>query len=222
MKKSGYRGITTNVKTAKGRKKSSTRWLQRQLNDPYVAMAKKANYRSRAAFKLIDLDEKFKFLRKGAKIIDLGAAPGGWTQVALERNGDNGKIIAVDLLDMPTIEGCIFIQGDFLDKTTADKILEIMPEKADIVMSDMAQNTTGNKATDHLRIMALVEEAYQFALENLAENGTFIAKVFQGGTEKTLLNEIKKHFKVVKHAKPESSRADSKESYLVATGFKLN
>ncbi len=219
MKKSGYRGITTRVKTAKGRKKSSTRWLQRQLNDPYVALAKKANYRSRAAFKLIDLDEKFKFLRKGSKIIDLGAAPGGWTQVALERNGDNGKIIAVDLLPMD-VSGCVFIQGDFLDPETSKKILEEMPEKADIVMSDMAHNTTGDKATDHLRIMALVEEAYHFALEHLAENGVFIAKVFQGGTEKTLLNDIKKHFKVVKHAKPESSRADSKESYLVATGFK--
>lgn len=219
MKKNNYRGITTKVKTAKGRKKSSTRWLQRQLNDPFVAMAKKEGYVSRAAFKLIEIDDKFKFLEKGVSVIDLGAAPGGWTQVAIERAGQKGKVIAVDIQGMEKIEPAIFIKGDFLEKETQDLIRQEMPEKADVVLSDMSPSTTGDKMVDHLRIISLVEEAFGFATENLKEGGFFIAKVFQGGAEKDLLDKIKTNFKTVKHFKPSSSRSDSKESYLVAINF---
>jgi len=222
LKNKNYHGITTRVKTAKGRKKSSTRWLQRQLNDPFVVMAQKEGYVSRSAFKLIELDEKFKFLKNGSRIIDLGAAPGGWTQVALEKIGKNGRIIAVDLQDMEKIEPAIFIKGDFLEEETIQKIKKAMPEKATIILSDMSPNTTGDKMVDHLRIINLVEVAFEFAISNLAEGGVFVAKVFQGGAEAELLKKIKKHFKIVKHAKPSSSRPDSKESYLVAIGYLKN
>ena len=208
------------VKTAKYRDKSSNRWLARQLNDPYVAESKRLGYRSRAAFKLIQLDEKFHFLGKGKTIVDLGCAPGGWTQVAVERNKGTGKVVGIDILEAEPINGATLICQDFTEPEAADKLKELLNGEADIVMSDMAANTTGHQQTDHLRTIALVEIAYEFAKEVLAENGIFIAKVFKGGAESALLNDIKKHFRKVAHAKPDASRQGSPEEYLVAIGFK--
>lgn len=214
------RGLHTRVKTAKGRRLSSTRWLQRQLNDPYVQEAKRLGYRSRAAFKLIELDEKFKFLKKGLKIIDLGAAPGGWTQVAMERLGKSGHVVGIDLLEIDTIAGADLIEGDFMDDDAPDRLKALINGPADIVLSDMAASSTGHPHTDHLRIMGLLEVAAEFAVDVLAPGGTFVGKVLQGGAENDLLVELKRNFKTVKHAKPKASRSDSAEFYLVAMGFR--
>lgn len=216
----GDRLLHTRVKSAKGRKLSSTKWLQRQLNDPYVQQAQKMGLRSRAAFKLMELDDKFKFLKPGANIIDLGAAPGGWVQVALERCGQKGYVVGIDLLEIEPLAGAELIQGDFLDDDAPDRLRALMDGDADVVLSDMAASSTGHRATDHLRIMSLLEVAVHFAKEVLKPGGVFVGKVLQGGTENELLTALKKDFKVVKHAKPPASRADSAEVYVVATGFR--
>lgn len=224
MKKPSAHMLSTRVKTAKKRSSSSTQWLQRQLNDPYVAMAKQEGYRARSAFKLIELDDKFHFLSAGKRVVDLGAAPGGWTQIAVKRvksTPDNPLVVGLDLLEMVPIAGAKTTQLDFLDDSAPDVLKEMLGgHKADVVLSDMAPNTTGMKDIDHLRIMGLLETAYAFACEILNPDGVFVAKIFQGGTEQNLLNEMKKRFKVVKHAKPPASRKESSEFYVVATGFK--
>lgn len=214
------RGLHTRVKTAKGRKLSSTRWLQRQLNDPYVQEAKRLGYRSRAAFKLIELDDKFGFLKSGQRIIDLGAAPGGWTQVAIERIGRKGHVVGIDLLEMEGIAGADLIQGDFLDDDAPERLRALMGGPADIVLSDMAASSTGHPPTDHLRIIGLLEVAIDFAQDVLSPGGVFVGKVLQGGTENQLLSMLKRDFKTVKHAKPPASRSDSAEVYVVAQGFR--
>ncbi|MBQ8784753.1 MAG: RlmE family RNA methyltransferase [Alphaproteobacteria bacterium] len=214
------RGLTVKLKTGKYRKKSSNKWLIRQLNDPYVAEAQRVGYRSRAAFKLIQLDEKFKFLGKGKTIVDLGCAPGGWTQIAVQRNKGTGQVVGLDILPTEPIVGATLIQQDFTTDDAADKLKALLNGKADIVMSDMAANTTGHQQTDHLRTIALVELAYDFAKDVLAEGGIFIAKVFKGGAEAEFLAQIKKNFAKVAHFKPDASRKTSPEEYLVAIGFK--
>ena len=209
-----------NIKTARRRKVSTTRWLERQLNDPFVALAKQKGYRSRASFKILEIDNKFKIFKKNYKVLDLGSAPGGWSQVISQKVGKD-NILAVDILDMQPLTGVKFIKQDFLAPEAEQIILnEIGGEKYNVVMSDMAANTTGNKNIDHIRTSALVEEAYNFALKVLKEDGTFIAKVFQGGTEPELFKNMKQNFKTVKHFKPESSRKESVEIYVVAQGFK--
>ena len=211
------------VKTGGKRKLSSKLWLERQLNDPYVAQAKREGYRSRAAYKLIEIDDKYHFLKPGITVVDLGAAPGGWSQIAAKRVGaanGKGKVIAIDLLEMPEIPGVTFAQLDFLAEDAPAKLLEMIGGRADAVLSDMAPNTTGHAATDHVRIMALAELAAAFARDVLAPGGAFLAKVFQGGTEHRLLAELKRDFASVKHVKPPASRADSAELYLLATGFR--
>ncbi len=207
----------TRVRSARGRKNSSTRWLQRQLNDPYVNRAQKEGYRGRAAFKLVEMNEKLDFLKEGMTIVDLGSAPGGWSQVA---STYKAKIVALDLLEMEEIPGVDFIQMDFMDNDAPDKLKDMLGGSADVVMSDIAPNTTGHKQTDHLRIMAVVEAAFYFACEVLKPDGLFIAKVFQGGAQNTILAEMKKQFKTIRHIKPPASRKDSSEQYLVASGFK--
>jgi len=216
----GQRNLAVRVKTAKYRKKSSNQWLERQLNDPYVSEAKRQGYRSRAAFKLMQLDEKYKFLGKGKTIVDLGCAPGGWTQVAVMRNKGSGQVVGLDILETEPIAGATLIRQDFTADDAADKLKALLHGKADIVMSDMAANTIGHQQTDHLRTMALVELAYDFAKDVLAEGGIFIAKVFKGGAEAGFLAEIKKHFGKVAHCKPDASRKASPEEYLVAIGFR--
>lgn len=206
------------LKNARKLSTSSQRWLQRQLNDPYVTAAKAAGWRSRAAFKLIELDEKYKLIGKGARVLDLGAAPGGWSQVALERGA--AKVVGIDLLEIQPVPGADFIQGDFLEEGMEARLTEMLGGKADLVMSDMAPNTSGHVATDHLRIMALAETALAFACDILAPEGVFVAKLFQGGAEKGMLTTLKLRFRSVKHAKPPASRKDSKEMYVVATGFR--
>lgn len=218
----GRKSLAVRVKTAKFRSKSSTKWLQRQLNDPYVAEAQRVGYRSRAAFKLIQLNERFHFLGKGKRIVDLGCAPGGWTQVAVMRNKGTGKVVGIDILETQPIAGATLIQQDFTEPDAADKLKTLLDGKADIVMSDMAANTIGHQQTDHLRTIALVEIAYEFAKEVLDDGGIFIAKVFKGGMENSLLNDIKKNFVKVVHAKPDASREGSPEEYLVAMGFRGN
>lgn len=220
---SGHRETKKRVKTARKRSVSSTRWLQRQLNDPYVARAKREGYRSRAAYKLLELDDKFKLLRPGISVLDLGAAPGGWTQVAAQRVGSSDtscRVLGVDILAMDPVPGAQVMQLDFLREDAPEAIRALLPSGVDVVLSDMAPNTTGHAATDHLRIMALLEAAFPFACEVLKPGGAFVAKVFQGGTERELLALMKQHFAAVKHAKPKASRADSSEVYVVATGFK--
>lgn len=216
----GRHMLTVRVKTSKYRDKSSNRWLERQLNDPYVAESKRLGYRSRAAFKLIQLDEKFHFLGKGKTIVDLGCAPGGWTQVAVERNKGSGQVVGIDILETEPVKGATLICQDFTAPEAVERLKSLLNGEADIVMSDMAANTTGHQQTDHLRTIALVETAYEFAKEVLAENGIFIAKVFKGGAEGTLLADVKKRFRKVSHAKPDASRQGSPEEYLVAAGFK--
>jgi len=216
----GRHQLSVRVKTSKYRDKSSNKWLARQLNDPYVAEAKRLGYRSRAAFKLIQLDEKYKFLGKGKRIVDLGCAPGGWTQIAVMRNKGAGQVVGIDILETEPISGATLIQQDFTESDAAEKLKTLLNGKADIVMSDMAANTTGHQQTDHLRTIALVEIAYDFAKEVLAENGIFIAKVFKGGAEGQLLADIKKNFRKVSHCKPDASRVGSPEEYLVAEGFR--
>ncbi len=221
----GGRAPKVRVKTARRRSSSSTRWLERQLNDPYVAEAKRRGYRSRAAFKLLQLDDRFRFLRPGARVVDLGAAPGGWTQVAVDRTaaqsaGDAGRVVAIDILEMAPFSGATVLQGDFLAEDAPQRIREALGGRADVVLSDMAAPTTGHAKTDHLRIMALAEAAYQFAAEVLAEGGAFVAKVFQGGAERELLAALKRDFAEVRHVKPAASRAESAEVYVVALGFR--
>ncbi len=217
------RGKHTRVKTAGKRRSSSTRWLQRQLNDPYVAEARKQGYRSRAAFKLLQLDEKFSLLRRGQRVVDLGAAPGGWTQVAVARvkpDSGSGQVVALDYLEMDPIPGATILKIDFLDDEAPDRLKAALGGPADLVLSDMAAPTTGHASTDHLRIMGLAEAAADFAAEVLAPNGAFVCKLFQGGAEKDLLDRLKRDFAKVRHAKPEASRSDSSETYLGATGFR--
>ncbi|CAA7620388.1 Ribosomal RNA large subunit methyltransferase E [Candidatus Terasakiella magnetica] len=218
------RQMTVKVKTAKRRKLSSTLWLQRQLNDPYVHEAKRQGWRSRAAFKLIQLDERFHLLKPGLRVVDLGAAPGGWTQVAVQKVQAGGKkggsVVGMDILEWDPVPGAITLQGDFLADDAPDRLKEALGGPADVVLSDMAAPTTGHPSTDHIRIIALVEVALHFALEVLTPGGTFVAKVFQGGTEKTLLDSLKKNFTTVRHAKPPASRQGSAETYVVATGFR--
>jgi 23S rRNA (uridine2552-2'-O)-methyltransferase len=217
---SGARNLKQRVKTANKRSLSSQKWLERQLNDPYVARAKREGYRSRAAFKLLEIDEKFKILKPGQKIVDLGAAPGGWSQIAAKVVGPKGKVVGIDLLPIDPMAGVEFIQLDFLDESAPGKLIEMLGGPADVVMSDMAANTTGHKKTDHLRIIGLAEAAIYFAREILAPGGAFVAKVFQGGTENQLLADLKRDFAVVRHVKPAASRADSAELYVLATGFR--
>jgi len=219
---SGTRALKVQVKTGGKRSLSSKLWLERQLNDPYVARAKREGYRSRAAFKLIEIDEKGRFLKKGARVVDLGAAPGGWSQIAAKRVGapEQGKVVAIDILDMEPVPGVTFAKLDFLDADAPDKLKEMLGGPADVVLSDMAANATGHARTDHLKIMALVELAVEFAREVLAPGGAFLAKVLQGGTEANLLATLKRDFTKVQHIKPPSSRADSAELYLLATGFR--
>jgi 23S rRNA (uridine2552-2'-O)-methyltransferase len=218
------RSMHTRVKTAKGRKLSSTLWLQRQLNDPYVTEAKKKGYPSRAAFKLCELDDKFHFLKAGLRIVDLGAAPGGWTKVAVERTkpkpNDKGIVVALDINKMEPVTGATIIHHDFLDVQAPDILKKALGGPADIVLSDMAAPASGHAATDHLRIMGLCEAALKFACDVLAPNGIFIAKVLQGGTENEMLGLMKRSFKTVKHSKPPASRSDSSEMYVVASGFR--
>ena len=206
------------LKNARKLSTSSQRWLQRQLNDPYVAAAKAQGWRSRAAFKLIELDEKYKLIGKGARVLDLGAAPGGWSQVALARGA--ATVVGIDLLEIQPVAGAAFIQGDFLEEGMEARLTEMLGGKADLVMSDMSPNTSGHVATDHLRIMALAETALAFSCDILAPGGAFVAKLFQGGAEKEMLTTLKARFRQVRHAKPPASRKDSKEMYVVATGFR--
>jgi len=207
------------VKTAKGRKVSSTRWLERQLNDPYVKRAKAENYRSRAAYKLIELDERFGLLRGVKAVIDLGIAPGGWSQV-VRRKTPQASIVGIDLLPTDPIDGVSILQMDFMDEDAPDKLKTELGGPADLVMSDMAANTVGHQQTDHLRTMALVEAGLEFATEVLRPGGTYVAKVLAGGADNQLVAEMKRHFTTVKHAKPPASRKDSSEWYVVAQGFK--
>jgi 23S rRNA (uridine2552-2'-O)-methyltransferase len=217
---SGVRNLKQRVKTANKRSLSSQKWLERQLNDPDVARAKREGYRSRAAYKLLEIDEKHRILKPGQKIVDLGAAPGGWSQIAAKVVGPKGKVVGIDLLPIDPMPGVEFIQLDFLDESAPGKLVEMLGGPADVVMSDMAANTTGHKKTDHLRIIGLAEAAIYFAREILAPGGAFIAKVFQGGTENQLLADLKRDFAVVRHVKPAASRADSAELYVMATGFR--
>jgi 23S rRNA (uridine2552-2'-O)-methyltransferase len=212
------RGLSVGLRTARGRSASSQRWLARQLNDPYVQAARRAGWRSRAAFKLIELDDRFHLIRPGARVLDLGAAPGGWTQVAVRRGA--GMVVGVDLLAMDPVPGAVLIQGDFQDEAMPSRLAEALGGPADLVLSDMAPNTTGHGATDHLRIMALAELALEFAVAILAPGGGFVCKVFQGGSERQMLDRMKRAFAHVRHAKPPSSRKESSELYVVATGFR--
>ena len=211
------------VKSGGKRKLSSKLWLERQLNDPYVAKAKAMGYRSRAAFKLLEIDDKYRLLKPGMTVVDLGAAPGGWSQIAAKRVGSlegKGKVVAIDLLEMPELPGVTFAQMDFLDDRAPDKLRAMIGGGADIVMSDMAANTTGHRKTDQLRIIGLVENAAAFACEILNPGGVFLAKVFQSGAEADLLAQLKRDFTTVKHVKPAASRQDSSERYLLALGFR--
>jgi 23S rRNA (uridine2552-2'-O)-methyltransferase len=211
------------VKTGGKRKLSSKLWLERQLNDPYVAQARREGYRSRAAYKLIEIDDKYHFLKPGLTVVDLGAAPGGWSQIAAKRIGaasGKGKVIAIDLLEMPEIPGVSFAQLDFLADDAPAKLLEMIGGRADAVLSDMAPNTTGHRKTDQLRILGLVEGAAAFAAEVLNPGGTFVAKVFQSGADAELVTQLKRDFASVRHVKPASSRQDSSERYVLATGFR--
>lgn len=215
---SGQREMRINVKTAKGRKVSSTLWLDRQLNDPYVARAKAEGYRSRAAYKLKELDEKFGLIKRGGRVVDLGCAPGGWLQVAAEKGA--ARVAGIDYLAMPHVPGTEHLELDFLDEAAPEKLKALLGGEADVVLSDMAAPTTGHQSTDHVRIIALAEAALDFAEDVLAPGGAFVCKVFQGGAEGDLLARLKKKFGTVKHAKPRASRADSAEVYVVALGFK--
>ena len=213
----GQRGLTVKLRTARGRTTASQKWLQRQLNDPYVRAAQQQGLRSRAAFKLIEIDDRFKLLKKGSKVIDLGAAPGGWAQIAVKRGA---SVVGVDLLAIDPVQGASFIQGDFTEDAVQAQLRAMLGGGADLVLSDMAPNTTGHNATDHIRIVNLAEAALEFALGMLVPGGGFVAKVFQGGSEKHLLDPMKRHFASVRHAKPQASRKESSELYVVATGFR--
>ncbi len=219
----GGRDLKVRVKAGKGRSLSSKRWLERQLNDPYVARARREGLRARAAYKLIEIDDKHRLLKSGARVVDLGAAPGGWSQVAAKRVGlahGRGRVVAIDLLEMAPIAGVDFVRRDFLDPRAPEEIKALLGGPADVVLSDMAANATGHRKTDHLRIMALAEATAEFAREVLVPGGAFLCKVLQGGTEAALLAALKRDFAAVKHVKPAASRADSAELYLLATGFR--
>jgi 23S rRNA (uridine2552-2'-O)-methyltransferase len=219
----GARPLKQRLKTAKKRTLSSQKWLERQLNDPYVARAKREGYRSRAAYKLLDIDEKYRLLKPGQRVVDLGAAPGGWAQVAVKKVGSadgKGRVVGIDLLPIEPLPGVEFITLDFLAPEAPDRLTALLGGPADIVMSDMAANATGHKKTDHLRIVGLAEAAAEFARAVLAPGGAFLAKVLQGGTEGALLADLKRDFATVRHVKPAASRADSAELYVLATGFR--
>lgn len=223
MAKDSTGRLHVTVKSGGKRKLSSKLWLERQLNDPYVAQAKRDGFRSRAAYKLREIDDKHRFLKHGLVVVDLGAAPGGWSQIAAKRVGSlegKGKVVAIDLLEMPEIPGVSFAQMDFLDERAPDKLRAMIGGGADIVMSDMAANTTGHRKTDQLRIIGLVESAAAFASEILNPGGTFVAKVFQSGADAELLAQLKRDFATVKHVKPAASRQDSSERYVLALGFR--
>ena len=217
--KSG-RDLHVRVKTAKGRKSSSTRWLQRQLNDPYVSAARREGYRSRAAYKLLELDQKFRFLNPDGRVVDLGAAPGSWTQVAVERVGRGGRVVAADIIEMDPVAGATCLRLDVFEEDAIDRLKDGLDGPADVVLSDMAAPATGHRHTDHLRIISLCEAALEVATELLAPGGAFVAKVLQGGTEQELLAHLKLRFASVRHAKPDASRKDSAEMYVVALGFR--
>ncbi|MEE2698563.1 MAG: RlmE family RNA methyltransferase [Pseudomonadota bacterium] len=221
------RGKRERIKKSKGRKESSTRWLKRQLSDPYVAEAREQGLRSRAAFKLIELDDKFHFLKPGRKIVDLGSYPGGWSIVAAKKvnaqgasKGKQGQVIGLDLIETDPVPGAFLLCHDFMDEAAPELLKASLKGPADVVLSDMAAKATGHAATDHLRIISLLEAAFEFACEVLTPGGVFIGKAFKGGTENELLKRIKNRFKVVRHAKPPSSRKQSAETYVVAIGFR--
>jgi 23S rRNA (uridine2552-2'-O)-methyltransferase len=218
------RPLKVRLKAKKNRTVSQKRWLERQLNDPYVARAKREGMRSRAAYKLIEVDDKYRLLKPGGRVVDLGAAPGGWSEVAAKRvrAGEGGKVVAVDILDMAPIADVGFQKLDFLNASAPERLRAMLDGGADVVLSDMAANATGHKKTDQLKIMALVEAAAEFAREVLQPGGSFLAKVLQGGTESVLLADLKRDFATVRHVKPQASRADSSELYLLATGFRGN
>jgi 23S rRNA (uridine2552-2'-O)-methyltransferase len=222
----GRRGLKVPVASRRGRSLASKLWLERQLNDPYVARAKREGLRSRAAFKLAEIDDKFHILKSGTKVVDLGAAPGGWSQVAAQRVGavgaSGGRVVAIDPLDILAIPGVEFLQLDFLHASAPDRLRALLDGSADVVLSDMAGNTTGHRKTDHLRIMALAEAAAMFAREVLRPGGAFLCKVLQGGTESELLASLKRDFATVKHVKPAASRSDSAELYMLALGFRAS
>jgi 23S rRNA (uridine2552-2'-O)-methyltransferase len=217
---SGDRPPAVRLHKSRRRKPSSTEWLQRQLNDPYVAAARRQGYRSRAAFKLIELDLRFHLLRPGRRVVDLGCAPGGWSQVAVERVGSRGRVLGVDLAETAPIPGALLLRADLRDPEAAAAIREALGGGADVVLSDMAPAATGHAATDHLRIVALAEAAFDVAEELLEPGGVFVAKVFQGGAEGALLARLKRSFTELRHAKPPASRAESAETYVVAKGFR--
>ena len=224
----GQRDLTVKVKTARGRSLSSTRWLQRQLNDPYVKKAKAEGYRGRAAFKILELDDKYRFLVPGARVVDLGCAPGGWCQVAVKRvnamgertSKAQGRVLGVDIQEVEQIAGAEIHQLDFLSDDADKLVMSWLDGQADVVMSDMAASSSGHKQTDHLKIIALCEAAAEFAFDVLVEGGTFVAKVLAGGAEGNLQKILKARFEKVSNVKPPSSRADSSEKFVVATGFK--
>jgi 23S rRNA (uridine2552-2'-O)-methyltransferase len=219
----GERELKVRLRTGKGRSLAQRLWLERQLNDPYVARARREGLRSRAAYKLIEIDDKHRFLKAGGRVVDLGAAPGGWSQVAAQRVGGDagrGRVVAIDILEMQHVAGVEVLQLDFLDAAAPDRLKEKLGGPADVVLSDMAANATGHRKTDHLKIMALAEAAAMFAREVLKPGGTFLCKVLQGGTEGALLADLKRDFATVRHVKPAASRADSAELYVLATGFR--
>ncbi len=221
--KDSGRALKVRVKSGRGRTLSSKLWLERQLNDPFVARAKREGFRSRAVYKLAEIDDKFHFLKPGGKVVDLGAAPGGWSQLVAKRVGaeqGKGRVVAIDILKMEAVPGVDFLELDFLEENAPQILRDVLGGPADVVLSDMAANATGHRQTDHLKIMALVEVAIEFAAEVLKPGGAFVAKVLQGGTEASLLASLKRDFASVKHMKPAASRADSAELYLVATGFR--
>jgi 23S rRNA (uridine2552-2'-O)-methyltransferase len=217
---SGDRRLAVRLRSARRRKPASAEWLKRQLNDPYVAAARRQGYRSRAAFKLIELDERFHLLTRGGRVVDLGCAPGGWTQVAAERVGRHGRVVGVDLAETAPVAGATLLRADLNDPASVGAIMQALGGGADIVLSDMAPATTGHAATDHLRIVALAEAAFAVAEEILEPGGIFLAKVFQGGADADLLGRLKQSFAELRHAKPPASRAESAETYVVAKGFR--
>lgn len=213
------RGLKVRVKTARGRSNSSARWLERQLNDPYVKEAKKRGFRSRAAFKLLQIDDRFRLIRKAVRVIDLGAAPGGWCQVLQKRAGCGARVVGMDLLEIEAVAGIVFLQGDFMADEAPGRLRAALGGPADLVISDMAAASSGHPPTDHLRIMALVEAALDFAEEVLDPGGSFVAKVLQGGADESLMKRLRDGFDSVKHFKPDASRSDSSEMYVVAQNF---
>jgi 23S rRNA (uridine2552-2'-O)-methyltransferase len=219
----GERDLKVRLRTGKGRSLAQRLWLERQLNDPYVARARREGLRSRAAYKIIEMDDKYHFLKSGGRVVDLGAAPGGWSQIAAKRVGADsgrGRVVAIDILEMQPLAGVDVLQLDFLDPVAPDRLKETLGGPADMVLSDMAANATGHRKTDHLKIMALAEAAALFAREVLKTGGAFLCKVLQGGTESALLADLKRDFTIVRHVKPAASRADSAELYVLASGFR--